>query len=144
MLCSLLSKRRLPNIKQKNDILKCSSTRNPLKTMQKGLPRKKAVFRCEKQSSIFKKVIQAIEGGYKVAEGIAEYGKPFADEVFAKEAFPSCAKVLFDDLPNKCTIILRINDVLVSPRTVNSIKDMATKGVARKKLGGSQILELLM
>ena len=57
----------------------------------------------EKQSSIFKNVIRKIEGSYKVAESIAKYGKPFIDGVFVKEAFLSCAEVLLDDLPSKCT-----------------------------------------
>ena len=44
-----------------------------------------------------------------------------------KEAFVSCAKVLFDDLPNKCTLISRIKDMPVSPPTVERrIMDMAT------------------
>ena len=75
------------------------------------------------QSSIFKKVIRS----YKVAEGIAKYGKPFTDGVFVKVAFLSCAEVLFDDLPNKCTIISRIKDMPVSPRTVERhITNMST------------------
>ena len=37
-----------------------------------------------------------------------------------KEAFVSCAEVLFDDLPNKCTLISRIKDISVSPRTVET------------------------
>ena len=64
-------------------------------------------------------MVQAIEGGYKVTDGIAKYGKPFTDGVFAKEAFPSCAEVLVDDLPNKCTIISKITDMPVSTRTVD-------------------------
>ena len=72
-------------------------------------------------------MIQAVEYGYKVAEDIAKYGKPFIDRVFAKQAFPSCAEVLFDDLPDKCTIISRIKDMAVSPRTVDRrINNMAT------------------
>ena len=91
---------------------------------------KKAISSYEKQSSIFKKVIrstnQTIEGNYKVAEEIANYGKSFTDQVLVKEAFLSCAEVLFDDLPNKCTIISRIKDVHISPRTVERrIPDIA-------------------
>ena len=82
---------------------------------------KKAVFRYDKQSSIFKKVIrdtnQTIEGNYKVAEVIAKHGKPFTDGMFVKKAFLRCAEMLFDDLPNKCTIIVRIKDMPVSSRT---------------------------
>ena len=82
---------------------------------------KKAVFRYDKQSSIFKKVIrntnQTIEGSYKVPEVIAKHGRPFTDGIFAKEAFLSCAEVLFDDVPNKCIIVFRIKDIPVSPRT---------------------------
>ena len=82
---------------------------------------KKAVFRYDKQSSIFKKVIrntnQTIEGSYKVAEVIAKHGRPFTNRIFAQEAFLSCAEVLFDDLSNKCIIIFRIKDIPVSPRT---------------------------
>ena len=54
---------------------------------------------------------------YKVAEVIAKHEKPFTNGMFVKEAFPSYAEVLFDDLPNKCTIIFRIKDMPVSPRT---------------------------
>ena len=66
---------------------------------------KKAVFRYEKQSSMFKKMIRStnrtIEGSYKVAEVIAKNGKPFAVGVIVKEDLFKCAEVLFDDSPNK-------------------------------------------
>ena len=92
---------------------------------------KKAVSRYEKQSSTFKKVFRStnrtIEGNYKAAVAIAKNGKPFIDGVFVQEAFLNCAEVLFDDLPNKCTIVLRIKDMPVSSRTVvRCITDMAT------------------
>ena len=48
------------------------------------------------------------ESSYKTAECIAQLRKPFTDRVFIKEAFLSCADVLFDDLPDKSTIISRI------------------------------------
>ena len=91
---------------------------------------KKAVSRYEKQSSIFKKVIsganRTTESSYKAAECIAQHGKPFTDGVFIKEAFLSCADVLFDDLPNKNTIISRIQDMPVSARTIERrITDIA-------------------
>ena len=83
---------------------------------------KKAVSRYDKQNNTFKKVIrstnQTIEDSYRVAEGTVRHGKPFTDEVFVKVAFLSCGEVLFDDLTNKCIIISRIKDMLVSPRTV--------------------------
>ena len=83
---------------------------------------KKLVSHCKKQSSIFKKVIRrtnrTIESSYKVAEGIFKHGKPFTDGVFVKDAFLNCAEVLFDDLPNKCTINSRIKDMPASARTV--------------------------
>ena len=76
---------------------------------------KKALSRYEKQSSIFKKVIRSmnrtIEGSCKIVEDIAKNQKPFTDGVFVKEAFVNCAKVWFDDLPNKCTVILMIKDM---------------------------------
>ena len=92
---------------------------------------KKALSRYKKQSSIFKKVIRnmnrTIEGSCKVVEDIAKNQKPFTDEVFVKEVFVNCAEVLFDDLPNKCTVILRIKDMPISPWTVERrIVDMAT------------------
>ena len=47
--------------------------------------------------------------------------------MFVKEALLNCAKLLFDDLPNKCTIISRIKNMPISPRTVERrITDMAT------------------
>ena len=92
---------------------------------------KKAVSHYEKQSSIFKKVIRStnrtIEGSYKVAEVIAKNGKSFIDGVFVKEVFLNCAEVLFDDLPNKCTMISRIKDMPISLRTVERrITNMST------------------
>ena len=81
---------------------------------------KKVVSRYEKQSSFFKIVNRAnrtTESNYKVAECIAQYGKPVTDRVFIMEAFLSCADVLFDDLPNKSTIISIIRDMSVSART---------------------------
>ena len=54
----------------------------------------------------------------KTAECIAQHGKLFADGVFIKEAFLSCADVLLDDLPNKSSIISRIQDMPVSARTI--------------------------
>ena len=91
---------------------------------------KKAVSRYEKQSSIFKKVItganRTTESSYKAAECIVQHGKPFTDGVFIKEAFLNCADVLFDDLPNKSTIISRIQDMPVSARTIERrITDIA-------------------
>ena len=92
---------------------------------------KKAVSRYEKQSSIFKKVIRStnrtIEGSYKVAEVITKNGKPFTDGMFVKKAFLNFAKVMFGDLPNKCTLISRIKDMPMSSRTVERrITDMVT------------------
>ena len=47
--------------------------------------------------------------------------------MFVKEAFLNCAEVLFANLPNKCTIISRIKDMHISPRTVQRrIMDLAT------------------
>ena len=44
-----------------------------------------------------------------------------------KDASISCAEVLFDDSPNKCTLISRIKGMPVSPRTIERrITDMAT------------------
>ena len=63
-------------------------------------------------------VNRTTESSYKSAECIAQHGKPFTDGVFIKEAFLSCADVLFNDLPNKSTIILRIQDMPVSVRTI--------------------------
>ena len=102
---------------------------------------KKAVSRYEKQSSIFKKVIsgpnRTTECSYKAAECIAQHGKPFTDGVFIKEAFLSCADVLFDDLPNKSTIISRIQDMPVSARTIERrITDIA------KDVNNQQTIEL--
>ena len=60
---------------------------------------------------------RTIESSYKAAECIAQHGKPFTEGVFIKEAFLSCVDVLFDGLPNKSTIISRIQDMPVSART---------------------------
>ena len=90
---------------------------------------KKAASRYEKQSSIFKKVISAnrtTESSDKAAKCFAQHGKPFTDGVFIKEAFLSCADVSFDGLPNKSTIISRIQDMPVSARTIERrITDIA-------------------
>ena len=46
--------------------------------------------------------------------------------MFVKAALLNGAEVLFDDFPNKCTIILRIKDMPLSPGTVErGITDMA-------------------
>ena len=37
---------------------------------------------------------------------------------FVKEAVLKCAEALFDNLPNKCTIISRVKNMPISPRTV--------------------------
>ena len=58
------------------------------------------------------------ESSYKAAECIAQHRKPFIDGVFIKEAFLSFADVWFDDLPNKNTIISRIQDMPVSAWTI--------------------------
>ena len=66
------------------------------------------------------------ESNDKAAECIAQHGKPFTDGVFIKEAFLGCADIMFDDLPNKSTIVLRIQDILVSARTIERrITDIA-------------------
>ena len=66
------------------------------------------------------------ESSYKATECIAQHGKPFTNGVPINEAFLSCADVLFDDLPNKSTIISRIQDMPVSVRTIERhITDMA-------------------
>ena len=70
---------------------------------------------------------RTIKGSYKIAEVIAKNGKPFTDGVFVEEAFLNCSEVLFDDLPNRCTIISKIKDMPISPRRVERrITDMAT------------------
>ena len=98
---------------------------------------KKAVSRYEKQSSILMKVIsgtnRTTESSYKAADCIAQHGKPFTDGVFIKEAFLSCADIMFDDLPNKSTIVLRIQDIPISARTIERrITDIA-KGVNKQQ-----------
>jgi len=66
------------------------------------------------------------ESSCEVAECLAKHGKPLTDGMSIKEAFLSCADVLFDDLPNKRTIISRIKDMLVFPWTIERrITDIA-------------------
>ena len=91
---------------------------------------KKVVSRYEKQSRIFKKVIseanRTTESSYKAAKCIAQHGKPFTDEVFIKEGFLRYPDVLFDDLPDKSTIISRTQDMPVFARTIERrITDIA-------------------
>ena len=59
-----------------------------------------------------------MEGSYKVAEVIARNRKPFINGVFVKKALLNCAEMLFDNLPNKCTIISRVKDMSISLRSV--------------------------
>ena len=61
---------------------------------------------------------QTTESSYKVAECIANRGKPFTDGNFIKEVFINCSEVLFEDLPNKSVILSRIKNLPVSARTV--------------------------
>ena len=66
------------------------------------------------------------KSSYKTAECIAQNGKLFTDGVFIKEAFLSCVDILLDDLPNKSSIISRIQDMPVSARTIERrITDIA-------------------
>ena len=120
-MCFLLSEGRLPNIKHKTTC-KTKHEKSFKNDAEKIESLKKAISRSEKQSNIFKKVIRSanstIEGSYKVAKVIARNGKPFTDGMFVKEVFLNFAEALFDDLPNKCTIISRIKDMHISPPTV--------------------------
>ena len=90
---------------------------------------KKAVSRCEKQNSIFKKAIrstnQTTESSYKVAECIAKSGKPFTNSDFIKEIFINFSEVFFADLPNKNVILSRNKNLPVSARTERRLEDMA-------------------
>ena len=83
---------------------------------------------------------RTIEGSYKVAEVIAKNGKPFTDMVFVKEAFLNCAEVLFDDLPNKCTIILRIKNMHTTyfSSDVCRTTDMATDVTEQQTVGSKR------
>ena len=66
-----------------------------------------------------------MESSYKVVEYIAKRGKPFTDGNFIKEVFINCSKVLFEDLPNKNSILSRIKNLPVSARTVQQrVEDM--------------------
>ena len=66
------------------------------------------------------------ESSYKAAECIAQHGKPFTNGVFIKETFLNCADVLFGGLPNRSIIILRIQNMRVSARTIERhITDVA-------------------
>ena len=110
---------------------------------------KKAVSRYKKQRSIFKKVIRStnrtIEGSYKDADVIAKNGKLFTDGVFVKEAFFDRAEVLFDDLPNKCTIISRIKDMPISPRAIQRrFTDTATEVTEQQIVGlkGANVISI--
>ena len=58
------------------------------------------------------------ESSYKAAECIVQHGKRFTDGVFIKEVFLSGGDALFDVLPNKSTIISRIQDMPVSAQTI--------------------------
>ena len=127
-LCSQSAVCRTSSIKRHFEIKHEKSFKNDAEKIESL---KRAVSRYEKQSSIFKKVIRStnrtIEGSYKVAEVIAKNGKPLTDRVFVKKTFLNCAEVLFDDLPNKCTIISRTKDMPISPRIAERrITDMAT------------------
>ena len=129
-MCSLLSKRRLPNIKHKKHF-EMKHEKSFKDDAGKIEFLKKAVSPFEKQSSIFKKVIRStnrtIQGSYKVAVGIAENGKPFTNGVFVKEAFLNCAEILLDDLPNTGILISSFKDMPIPPRTVERrITDMVT------------------
>ncbi|XP_074847014.1 general transcription factor II-I repeat domain-containing protein 2A-like isoform X1 [Carettochelys insculpta] len=79
---------------------------------------KQAIVRFEKQSNVLANKNQAIEGSYKIAHCIVKHGKPFTDGYYIKEAFLSCSDVLFNDLPNKDTVISRIKDLPLSAGSV--------------------------
>ncbi|XP_074838070.1 protein FAM200C-like isoform X2 [Carettochelys insculpta] len=89
-----------------------------------------AIVRYEKQSSAFGNFsavkCQVTEGSYKVARCVAKHRKPITDGEYIKEAFLSCSDVLFNDLPNKDTILSRIKDLPLSARSVeNCVGEMA-------------------
>ena len=101
---------------------------------------KKAVYRRKKQSSIFKEMNsganRTTESSYKAAECVAQHGKPFIYGVFTvqkKEAFLSCANVVFDHLPKENAIISRIQDMLVSARTTERRITNIAKGVNKQQ-----------
>ena len=73
------------------------------------------------------------ESSYKVAECIAQHGKPFTDGVFINEAFLSCADVMFDDLPNESTMISRIQDMPVFARTIERRITNIAKDVTKQQ-----------
>ena len=128
-VCALLSKHCLPYISIKPNF-ETKHEKSFKDNAEKIESLKKALSRYEKQSSIFKKVIsgtsRTTESSYKAAECIAQHGKPFTDGAFIKEAFLSLADVLFDDLPNKSSIISRIQDMPVFARTIEiRITDIA-------------------
>ena len=70
---------------------------------------------------------RTIEDSYKVAEDIAKMENHLLMGCLQRSPFLNCAEVLFDDLPHQCTIISRIKDMPISPRTVERrITNMST------------------
>lgn len=78
----------------------------------------------------------ASEASYRLAHCIAKHGKPFTDGEYIKDAFLSSAEVLFDGLPNKENIILRIKDIPMSARTVQRRIEKMTESVNEQQTAG--------
>lgn len=83
---------------------------------------RRAVAQYTKQATFFTKISQgkdqATECSFKIAQSLAEKGRPFTDGEFMKQTFLRSADVLFDDFPNKQAILVRIKDIPASARTI--------------------------
>uniref|UniRef100_A0A8C3TK26 DUF4371 domain-containing protein n=1 Tax=Chelydra serpentina TaxID=8475 RepID=A0A8C3TK26_CHESE len=98
---------------------------------------KKAVAAYEKQSGVFKSLSvsknEATEGSYKTAQCVAKKRKPFTDGEYVKEVFLSSLEILFNDLPNKDTLVSRIKELPVSARTVERRKSKMAENSKEKQ-----------
>lgn len=91
----------------------------------------------EKQSTFFSKVFQGknqvTECSFKIAQSLAQKGRPFTDGEFMKQTFLSTGEILFDDLPNKDTILARIRDIPASARTIERRITEMTQNVQKQQ-----------
>ena len=74
----------------------------------------------------------------QIAQCVASKAKPFTDGEFAKETFLSSAEILFSDLPNKETILSRIQEISASPRSIERRTTDMAENITVKQITGLQ------
>ena len=76
----------------------------------------------KQQTSSFKKIFKPKNNisavSFQVSHTISLHRKPLSDDAYIKEAFKTCAEMLYEDFPNKTDILKRIDELPVAKNTV--------------------------